>query len=146
LDPGEKKYAPGEKIDVTLKITNVGKKPFWFRRGGMNRAARDQQFAFVAMGGYGSGKPVPDIGDGNNFGGISQQLKVEPGKSVEIPINLNLWFNFESPDTYQVTGIYRMPIGDNDGKYGEIWDDFAVGEFKVVISENKEAKKTDTPT
>ncbi|PHS14825.1 MAG: hypothetical protein COA78_05420 [Blastopirellula sp.] len=142
----KKEYAPGEKIDVTLRITNVGKKPFWFRRGGMNRAARDQQFAFVAMRSYGNGKPVPDIGDGNNFGGISQQLKVEPGKSLEIPIQLNLWFKLDTPDTYQVTGIYRMPIGSGDGKYGTVWDDFAVGEFKVVITEKKEEKKSDKPT
>jgi hypothetical protein len=48
-------------------------------------------------------------------------------------VNLSDWFKLEKPDTYLVTGMYRMEFFGPEFKYPPIWDDFAVSKCEVRI-------------
>jgi len=134
--PDKKAYKPGEPITLTLSITNVGRRTFSFMNGGMNRGPRNNQFAFIAHSMYGYGKAVPDAGDPANFGGLAGLTTLEPGETFTIDAPLNSWFDLTEPDTYRITGMFR--IGICNDSWRSIWDDFAVGECTVYIEAEEE--------
>ena len=138
LKPKKDSYQIDEAITMRMEIENVGKTTFAFWDGGMQRGPRNNQFGFMAYGGYGSGRAVPDTGDPTHFGGIAGQKVLKPGDTFAKEVKLSKWFHFKSPDTYKVTGMFRMTV-DSPGDHGLAWDDFAVGEclVKVVKKEKK---------
>ena len=46
--PDKSEFAVGEKVAVTLNITNIGSKTFTFFQGGRADGFRDNQFAFFS--------------------------------------------------------------------------------------------------
>jgi len=135
----KREYAPGAAVNATMTITNTGTEAIRFTHGGQQRGARDNQFRFVAQQGR-AGKGLPDVGDPNNFGGISRSITLKPGESYSATVELTKWFKFEKRDTYRVTGIFEMPLIDpksDDGFRPELWDELAVGEFVVRVVERR---------
>ena len=105
----------------------------------MNRGPRNNQFAFIAHSGHGYGKAVPDTGDTTNFGGLAGLTTLEPGETFTIDAPLNSWFDLTEPDSYRITGMFR--IGICDDSWRSIWDDFAVGECMVRIEVEEGAEE-----
>jgi hypothetical protein len=140
FEPDKKSYPPGEPIVLTMKIKNVGEKPACFFDGGRQRGPRDNQFGFIAMGGGGEGKPIPDTGDPTNFGGLGRYVTLKPGEIFKKTVNLDKWFAFKEPDTYRITGVYRLEFYESsEPKRRHInWEGFATGECSVRIEAAKD--------
>jgi hypothetical protein len=133
--PSKQSYHPGETILLKTDIRNVGKVPFSFRDGGMDRGPRNNQFSFVAHRRRGSGKAIPDTGDPDNHGGMSRHVTLDPGQSFAKEVKLTDSFKFAEADTYRITGMYRMEIQESSSPW-PIWNDFAVGACQVHIEKN----------
>lgn len=139
--PDKPAFALGDAVVVTLRITNVGTNDFTFIEGGRQRGARDNQFAFSAehMGGkvvHGVyvGEMLPDIGDPMNWGGVGVTVKLKPGRTREIKVDLNKWFHFEPKSQYSIRGSYYIEfVNSNDMNFVTIWEDYACAEFMVKI-------------
>jgi hypothetical protein len=131
--PDKASYAIGEPIMLTLKIKNVGDRPIAFFNGGRQRGARDNQFDFTAFRSGGEGKAVPDTGDPTNFGGVASLPALQPGEVFTKSAPLDSWFKFQAPDTYQITGTYRLEIHDPNESARPHWQDFATGECQVRV-------------
>lgn len=130
--PSKPAFAPGQPVPITLRITNVGDEPFNFMRGGRQRGARDNQFAFNAQL---FDKMLPDIGDPINFGGIGSFILVKPGEHTEVSVDLTKWFAFKEPGVYMMRGSYFMEFADPATEtYLPIWTDFACAEFMITIA------------
>lgn len=132
--PSKSEYLSGEKVMVTLEISNVGTNTISFQRGGRNRASRDNQYMFLA---YQGGKQVEDIGQNYHFGGLSTARQLKGGETFTDSIDLNLWFRLEKPGYYQVLGSYYLNFYDPVSRdFRGIWDDYATGEFGFTIKDN----------
>lgn len=140
FSPVKDSFVPGEKVAVTLRITNVGDTPFAFLVGGRQRGPRDNQYGFTARWLGGSG--LPDTGDSVNFGGICTNKTLQPGEAFEDTVDLGDWFSFTKSGYYECRGSYFMrmlkPIVGEEFHITEVWDDCAAGEFAVRI---KDAEK-----
>jgi hypothetical protein len=127
--PRNKRFGPGEPVTITFRITNVGDADFTFWNGGRTRlATRNNQFAFTAEL---WGKVVPDTGNPEHAGGLSEPVSLLPGKSFEIEsVDLKRWFRFDEKGSYKIRGSYYLRIGlPNENQ----WEDFACAEFRVDI-------------
>ena len=132
--PTKPSYLPGEKVEVTLQITNVGSTPFTFQQGGRNRAFRDNQFNFSA---FFNGQQVKDIGFDGNLGGLSITRTLKPGELFEQKISLGSWFVFDKPGLYSVHGSYYLSFHPSTGWTGRpLWEDYATQDFAVTIAED----------
>jgi hypothetical protein len=129
--PEKEEFALGEPVTAKLRITNVGDADFTFERGGRQRGARDNQFAFSAEL---AGKMLPDTGDPINYGGLGGSVTLRRGEKWEMSVNLTKWFTFTEAGTYMVRGSYYMEFPDlsSEDLY-VIWDDFACAEFTIKI-------------
>ena len=140
--PAKQEYAAGEAVTLKMELKNTGTGPLRFTHGGKQRGPRDNQFRFVAQAGI-DGKGLPDTGDPQHFGGISQSVMLKPGEVYTAEVDLSKWFKFAEPNTYQITGVFEMPvIGPPTGKDGDgwgpvLWDDLAVGECSVRVTAAK---------
>jgi len=130
-------FVAGEEVTVTMRIQNVGSNAFSFQQGGRNRAARDNQYNFVARFGD---KQVEDIGTTMNFGGLSSDRVVNPRETFTNTVVLNKWFAFDQPGTYHVMGSYYLAFkllnelgSPVQPSWQPIWEDYATGEFNVKI-------------
>ena len=81
-----------------------------FEDGGSQRGPRNNQFGFTAYHSYGPGRALPDIGDPTNYGGKASLAKLSSGEVFTKSVNLADWFKFDTPDMYQVTGLYRLAL------------------------------------
>jgi hypothetical protein len=132
--PAKHEFKVGEPVEVVLRITNVGESPFKFMRGGRQRGARDNQFAFNAQFGK---RMLPDVGDPVHFGGIGADVLLKPGENVDIPVDLTKWFSFEEDGRYIMRGSYYMEFADPAADAHEpIWEDFACAEFTIAITDD----------
>ena len=116
-----------------------GTGPLRFTHGGKQRGPRDNQFRFVAQAGI-DGKGLPDTGDPQHFGGISRSITLKPGEVYTTEVDLSKWFKFAEPNTYQITGVFEMPVIDPtsaDGWGPVLWDDLAVGECTIWVTAAK---------
>ncbi|MCH7792420.1 MAG: hypothetical protein IID31_09105 [Planctomycetes bacterium] len=131
--PTAAEFKVGEPVAVELRITNVGETSFRFMRGGRQRGARDNQFAFNAQFGR---RMLPDIGDPIHFGGIATFVQLEPGKTVEIRVDLDGWFSLNETGTYMLRGSYYMAFTEPDSEsFSTIWEDYATSEFMIRIGD-----------
>jgi len=130
----EKSFEIGKPVTLRMTITNVGKVPVSFHDGGMQRGSRNNQFDFICRRSHGHGKAIPDIGDPNHFGGISQMRTISPGESFSKEIDITKWFQFEEAETYRVTGLFRMELQPTDSeRWNVLWEELSVGECLVSI-------------
>lgn len=129
--PAKDSFSIDEPVMVTLKIQSIGDVPFKFMRGGRQRGARDNQFAFSAEQ---NGRVLPDVGDPVNWGGLGTYVNLDPGADVEIPVELTKWFKFTEPGVVLLRGSYSMDFADPESTdYFKIWEDFACAEFSIRI-------------
>jgi hypothetical protein len=123
----------GEPVPVVLRITNIGDAAFTFMRGGRQRGARDNQFAFNAQLGR---RMLPDVGDPVHFGGLGSYVLLRPGEHVEIPVDLTKWFSFGEAGLCSIRGSYFMAFADPElDAHPTIWEDFACAEFTITITD-----------
>jgi hypothetical protein len=131
--PRKELFQIGDDVLVTLSITNVGNNSVSFMQGGMNRAARDNQFVFSARL---VGRQVQDIGTTINFGGLAVVRTLRPGEEFVDEISLNKWFSFDQAGRYEVHGSYFLRFSDPDGlSHGTIWTDYVSSDFVVRIDD-----------
>jgi hypothetical protein len=116
---------------VTLRMTNVGDGPVAFVKGGRNRAARDNQYDFLARR---RGRVVLDVGTNLHFGGLSVRRTLAPGETFEEGVDLAKWFAFDEPGLYEIVGTYALTLLD-PGADDQIalWEDFATARFSVEV-------------
>lgn len=132
--PAKPEFTIGEPVPVVLRISNIGDSAFRFMRGGRQRGARDNQFAFNAQLGR---RMLPDVGDPIHFGGLGSYVLLKPGEHVEIPVDLTKWFSFEEAGLCAMRGSYFMEFADLDPDARlTLWEDFACAEFTITISDN----------
>jgi len=136
LTPSKEVYAPGEEVEVTMRIVNVGTDAIAFMVGGRQRATRDNQYIFSA---YNNGKQVEDIGTTNHFGGQAYRKVLQPEEAFESKISLNKWFAFDEPGFYSVHGSYYMSFVDVEGdRFATVWDDFVSAGFYFRVEKHGE--------
>jgi hypothetical protein len=124
----------GEPVPVVLRITNVGDSAFKFMRGGRQRGARDNQFAFNAQLGR---RMLPDIGDPVHFGGLGTHVLLKSGEHVDVPVDLTKWFSFDEAGLCELRGSYLMEFANPEpDAHLTIWEDFACAEFTITITGN----------
>jgi hypothetical protein len=129
----------GESTVVAMTIENVGTETVYFKKGGMNRAPRDNQYTFVARH---MGKQVEDIGDDIHFGGGCGTVALKRGESFRDTADLSKWFRFAKPGTYQMLGSYYMAFRESDSRdasYWIAWEDYATASFTVTVRKPKDA-------
>lgn len=135
--PAKKEFSVGDDVDVILKIKNVGTNSISFKKGGRNRAVRDNQYIFSARLG---GKQVEDIGTSYHFGGIAVRRALKPNEVFEDSISLNSWFAFDKAGMYKMHGAYYLDFNDPDTEsYITIWDAYVSADFIIRIKGEKEA-------
>jgi hypothetical protein len=130
--PDQAEFTVGQGVSVIFHIRNVGGSTICFIDGGRNRAARDNQYAFVCRL---HGRQVEDIGNSGHWGGLAEPRKLRPGESFEKEIDLTKWFAFDKPGTYELIGTYYMEFMDPGGEipYDRIWTDYATADFSIKI-------------
>ena len=130
-------FLQGEDVIVILRIKNVGTNTVVFHQGGRNRAARNNQYVFIAR--Y-DGKQVEDIGSSYHLGGLGTLRILKPGDTFKDGINLNKWFSFAQPGRYEVHGSYYLEFNDpaDNFPWQTIWEDYISADFTIRI--NKTSK------
>ncbi len=130
--PAKKAFAPGEEVRVALRIRNVGQTAVAFKKGGRNRAQRDNQYVFSAR--Y-QGRQVKDVGTSDHAGGLATRQVIKPGRVFEDQVNLAKWFSFDKPGVYEVLGSYYMEFfNPEDESWRTIWEDYATADFLVRVA------------
>jgi hypothetical protein len=133
IKPTREEFFVGQRVSVLFHLRNVGGTIISFKKGGRNRAARDNQYVFSCRL---SAAQVEDIGNSAHFGGISTDWKLKPGEVFEEEIDLSKWFAFDKPGIYELLGSYYMEFKDPDEdipSFSPIWTDYATSEFIVKI-------------
>lgn len=135
--PAKNEFEAGEPVLVTLRITNVGDAEFAFEQGGKQRGSRDNQFAFSAEDRL-RHHMLPDIGSPTHMGGLVGSIKIPPGESHELEVDLTRWFAFQKGGFYRIRGSYSMPITEKVAKDPFafcVWEDFACAEFGIKMKD-----------
>ena len=133
--PSAPQYSAGDEVTATLRIENVGTNTVAFQKGGRQRAARDNQYVFSAR--Y-NGEHVADIGSSSHLGGLSGTVILRQGEVFEDRVNLNKWFAFDRPGTYDIHGAYYLAFREpDDQSFFTIWEDYASADFQVMIRKTK---------
>ncbi len=133
--PVQESFEIGGPVVLELTVENVGQVPVHFVEGGKQRGARDNQFQFIAFGSSGYGKPIPDIGDPTNFGGLGGFRELKPGDVFRKQVDVTKWFKFDKPGSYEITGLYELPLQEPGFGARVLWEDFATGRCMVQIVE-----------
>ncbi len=134
--PTHPEYDSGGPIIVNFELRNVGDRTLFFRRGGAQRGARDNQYAFLAK--FGS-RIVPDTGDPTHFGGFVEFIQLKPGEAFTDEIDLKKWFAFDKAGRYFIQGLYGLVFEPGDAStvgnvpWSRIWEDCASAHFQVVV-------------
>ena len=139
LEPARAQVSPGENVQITLRILNVGTNTIAFWKGGRNRAMRDNQYEFIAR--Y-KGKPIEDIGIAGHFGGLSTIKLMKPQDVFEDTVDLGKWFTLTKPGFSTVLGVYFMEFMDPDTSsslsWFPIWEDRVAAEFTIEVKAPEE--------
>ncbi len=109
----------GDKIAVTLKVTNQGKTPIGFLVGGEFSARGDERFVpEIKLG----GAVVPLVESYGGNGGMQYQ-KIAPGKSIEVTTDLRTYpvGAFSTAGRYAVTLRYEGEVAAPDDQT-RVWD------------------------
>jgi len=130
-------YGLGEPLVLRMEIENVGQKTVCFQDGGRQRGARNNQFAFIAHRGLGSGPAIPDTGDPQHFGGMGNHRTLGPGEVFKKEVDVTKWFKFEKPGSYKLTCLYQTELFERDVTFA-IWDEYVVGDCIVVVRAGEE--------
>jgi hypothetical protein len=133
--PLKEQFKLGEPVTLELAIKNVGNSPVYFMDGGQNRGARNNQFGFTAFSGGGFGTAVPDTGDPMHFGGMASLRTLKPGDIFRKQVDITKWFQFETADSYRITGMYELEFYDRDFDSRVIWEDIVTGRCTVRMVE-----------
>lgn len=135
--PEKSAFTLNEPVLAMLSIKNLDDRTISFPNGGSQRGYRNNQFGFRTMFNY--AKPVADIGDPVNFGGLVQQVNLKPGKTFETEVDLKKWFAFDKAGTYAIHGFYGLNFfapGDGPESFSPqniLWSDYASDDFTVTI-------------
>lgn len=125
--PEEQTVKLGDRVLVTLEISNIGQDAFTFSNG----ATLPFRFSARRLSG--------DAVQHNIFplraNGMSSFSTLRPGETATIGANVANWIEFDQPDLYYVFGSYRMrflgaglPIGPRT-----IWSEYVSGDFTVTV-------------
>lgn len=134
FESDQKVYTSGEGITVTLKLTNVGKHPIAFMKGGRNRAARNTQFIFSGFHGF--DEPLIDVGTNSNMGGLAFPVILLPGEVFEDEVNLSKWFEITKAGYYSIHASYFLQFVEPKPRSAEyIWQDYVSGDFMFSVEE-----------
>jgi len=148
FNPAQKEFNIGEEVTATLQIENVGTNSISFRKGGMNRATRENQYVFSARH---RSKQVDDIGTSDHWGGFGTIRVVKPGELFEDRISLSKWFAFDKAGVYHVHGSYLLAFIDPEAESRRInWLDYASADCTIRMKKleepsNKSAELTRRP-
>ncbi|RYG63470.1 hypothetical protein EON80_21185 [bacterium] len=124
----------GEKVQIALKITNIGATPwqiFYATDGGSNYPCRDLRFSFTATRNgqkvSANPKPLPP-------GFISSPFIIKPNSTLNRTIDLDEWLQFDHPGTYEVDVVYFITVKNpkKDELPGE-WDISYPSHFSVEV-------------
>jgi hypothetical protein len=132
--PVKEEFQQGQRASVIFHIRNIGENVIAFRKGGRDRAARDNQYAFSCRL---NGIQVDDIGNSGHLGGLSVVRTLKPGEVFEEEVDLSKWFAFDKPGVYELLGSYYMAFMDPDTDLPPvfpIWEDYATADFSVKIN------------
>ena len=118
------------------------------REGGRHSAGpRDNQFAFVAMGGDGGWKGGARYWQPCQFRRSWRFYHDRTGKDLDqAGTALDRWFQLTEADTFEITGVYRVqllstvPNDDHRISHFTIWDEFFTGECHVKIQNRMSLK------
>ncbi|MCY2928555.1 MAG: hypothetical protein NTV86_03500 [Planctomycetota bacterium] len=131
LSPERADYLPAEVVTLVMTVKNTGQTTFRFWDGGKQRGYRNNQFSFQARRKEGKGAQVPDTGNPEHFGGMMAVKELKPGEVFRKPVEVTRWFQFDSPDTYLITGTFGLELLTEGNK--TIWDDAATVSCSVRV-------------
>ncbi len=135
--PTEGELEVGKSTVVMMTIRNVGTEEVHFRKGGMSRAPRDNQYTFVARH---MGKQIDDVGDSIHFGGRSRSVTLKPGDSFADTADLAKWFRFSETGMYEMLGSYYMAFYESrEDRRWIAWEDYATASFTLTVRESPKA-------
>lgn len=134
-------YGTNEPIIVTFKIQNLDERTIIFRRGGMQRGSRDNQYGFRTQLSNKTvlREAVPDVGNVMNFGGISVHVPIKPEETFEDQIDLKKWFSFDQIGNYEIHGFYYVEFyqslldKDTFEPETELWSDYLSSDFTIIV-------------
>jgi hypothetical protein len=149
LRPDKDSYKVGDPISLNLTIKNVGQTPFAFTDGVLPPGWRNNQFEFAAFRHVGFETPLPDTGnatiqalpstlvapDDSHRPQRPRFVVLKPGDEFTKAVNLADWFKFDQPDSYRVSGMYRVQLQSLDNAHQTLWDDCAVGQCTFRIDQ-----------
>lgn len=102
FQPDESQLILGQPTFVTFTVTNRTGKPYRFMVGGDNRGSvRHNNFHITAVDE--EGQAVKDPYNYNHFGGLAQEITLNPGETHTERLFLGHWLAFERPGKYTVT-------------------------------------------
>lgn len=110
---------------------NLGEGPLLFRQGGHQRGPRDDQFRFFGSGPQGT-LPVKEA---TNFGALMHVVTIPPNEEVLLRVELNAWFDLETPGSYFLFGSYLLPICKSETvAFPTDWEDYLVRPFSFEVT------------
>ena len=128
--PVQTSYSPDEPVLVELELTNVGDVPLIFMDGGQQRGARNNQFGFAC---FHNMKPVPDVGDPMNFGGLARTVVLKKGETFTKSIDLRGWYELNEAGSYQLRCSFQLMLQKSEQAYDVAWEDYATGHCLVTM-------------
>ncbi len=99
----------GDPLPLALTVENHGPDTVSFTEGGGYRGSnRENRYSFEISQ---DGLAQPDIGNSNNFGGLSAYVTLAPGASRKLrQVDLKAWAAFATPGVYQVDCHYLFDL------------------------------------
>jgi hypothetical protein len=105
----KKVYRIGQKVNVKMVLSNNGKIPVWYNKGGENRneTGRCENFNFEV---YFNGEKLPDSGKSDCYGGRYITPEIKPGGKDEVNECISNWCKFNKPGIYTIHCSYRLEL------------------------------------
>ena len=134
--PAKSEFHTNEPVLVRFVMKDVDTRMITFARGTQHRSSRNNEFGFSAKL---DGKPVPDVGDGEDYGEFVGMVDLGPGKAIEEQIDLKKWFAFDRPGIYAIQGSYGLAFyrrgvaAELFSGWSIMWTDNAAADFTVVV-------------
>lgn len=142
--PKQAVYRQGDRVMATFVLTNVGKIPFAYRKGGNYRSKdRNDNLTFTISH---DNQPTRDVAVGSELaGGISYDVWLQPGQSDKEDIDLGRWCAFDEVGLYDVAAslhltlrthtLEQLPEWTERLRHAhEVWTGEAFGKFQVTIT------------
>jgi hypothetical protein len=119
-------FSVSPKRELLVRIENPpGAPPVRWRRGGLQRGLRDNQFSMRITR---NGKPVPEIDAPSTIGpGLVGWTTLKPGEAVEMKSPISSWGDISRPGRYVVHGAFWTELFAVGGRpddlgRGDRWD------------------------